>query len=177
MTILNNDESNNSSGYQSCNIEDFHISDMSLTGLPIEESIRFDDMVKNSFFPDVECAEPNLMFDMSGRCRMLPSFEETVETSNTHCVELCEQLLINSDESWFQLVSQQTRPHVNGEYDANPSLFDSDEADCFDPHSFIINFPDSSDVEPNSLPTLLPEEESNRKRITLVLDLDGKRID
>lgn len=174
VTILENDESDNSSGYQSCNIEDFHISDMSLAGLPIEGNIRFDDMIKNSIFPDVY-AEPNLMFDMSGRCMMLPSFEET-EMSNTHCGELCEQLLVNSDESWFQLVSHQANPPVNGDHDVNPSLFDSDEADCFDPHSFIRNFPDSLDVEPNSLPTLLPEEESKRKRITLVLDLDGKRI-
>ncbi|XP_019079924.1 uncharacterized protein LOC100267967 [Vitis vinifera] len=172
MTILNNDEINNLSGYQSCDIEDFHISDMTLIGLPIEGGTRFDDMVKNNIFPDLECAEPNLMLDMSGRCMMLPSLEETVETSNTHCAELCEQLWMNSDESWFQLVSHQTKPPLNEEHDVNPSLFDSDEADCFDPHLYIRNFPDLSDVEPNSLPTLLPEEESKRKRITLVLDLD-----
>ena len=177
MTILNNDEINNLSGYQSCDIEDFHISDMTLIGLPIEGGTRFDDMVKNNIFPDLECAEPNLMLDMSGRCMMLPSLEETVETSNTHCAELSEQLWMNSDESWFQLVSHQTKPPLNEEHDVNPSLFDSDEADCFDPHLYIRNFPDLSDVEPNSLPTLLPEEESKRKRITLVLDLDGKRID
>lgn len=172
MTILNNDEINNLSGYQSCDIEDFHISDMTLIGLPIEGGTRFDDMVKNNIFPDLECAEPNLMLDMSGRCMMLPSLEETVETSNTHCAELSEQLWMNSDESWFQLVSHQTKPPLNEEHDVNPSLFDSDEADCFDPHLYIRNFPDLSDVEPNSLPTLLPEEESKRKRITLVLDLD-----
>ncbi|XP_057980966.1 uncharacterized protein LOC131166435 isoform X3 [Malania oleifera] len=172
MTIHYNDgdnESSNLSGYQSvlapC------IFDMSVTGSPITAIAQCDEIVKANFSADFEYAdaEPSMMIDMAERCMMLPSLEETVETVNTHYSGSCGEFLMNSDDSWFYLLSHQSKP-CDQELDVNASAIDSDEVDCFDPQLFIRNFPDLSEG-PNWLPALSPRE-TKKKQITLVLDLD-----
>ncbi|KAK9265806.1 hypothetical protein L1049_003412 [Liquidambar formosana] len=172
VTADNNDNwSSDLSICQNCNASDFYIADMSISGFPIDGINGFDNNLNSKLFPDYECVEPNMMFDVAERCMMLPSLEETVETINTRYAGSCEEVLMNSDDSWFHLVTHQIKPG-NQELDVNPTHLDSDEADSFDPHLFIRNFPDLSDVGPNLLPALFPKETSKRKGITLVLDLD-----
>ena len=47
--------------------------------------------------------------------------------------------------------------------------------DGFDPHLFIRNLPELSEVSPSLF--LQPKEIQKRSQVTLVLDLDGKQVD
>ncbi|XVE51545.1 hypothetical protein DITRI_Ditri02bG0050600 [Diplodiscus trichospermus] len=49
---------------------------------------------------------------------------------------------------------------------------DNDQADDFDPQSFIKNLPELSDVVSSFRPGMVPKEAWRRKPVTLVLDLD-----
>ncbi|GLT52571.1 hypothetical protein SLA2020_259040 [Shorea laevis] len=57
----------------------------------------------------------------------------------------------------------------NEEFDINSDL---DQAEEFDPQSFIKNVSELSDVVSNFRPSMVPKETQKRKSVTLVLDLD-----
>jgi len=52
-----------------------------------------------------------------------------------------------------------------------------EEFDDFDPYFFIKNLPDLSAVVPTFRPMLLPKQTRSCPPTTLVLDLDGKKIE
>lgn len=145
-----NNNSTNSRDYQTCNVSDFYISDMIVAGLPFDENRMFDNITESSSCLDSldhKCAEPGILFDVAERYMILPFLEDTVETCITHDVKSLEEATCTQD------------------FDVNPCS-ELDQTECFDPHMFINNFPEPSDVVPNFLPMW------KRKRITLVLDLD-----
>ncbi|KAL6348370.1 hypothetical protein AAG906_005674 [Vitis piasezkii] len=88
-----------SPGYQSCDIDYFNISDITLTGLPIEGSAGFHDMVTG--------ITPSLIQSLGDAA----SLEDAVGTSNIHSAELYEKPWMNSDEICFQLL-QDGRPTI-----------------------------------------------------------------
>ncbi|KAH9686794.1 FCP1 domain-containing protein [Citrus sinensis] len=107
----------------------------------------------------------NLMLDMTEESMKLPALKEKAEMVDMNSAGLCQELTKNSDYSESFLVS-----HYDQEVDVNSGNVDLDEVD-FDPQLFIRNFLDLSDMDPDLLPALVPKE-TERKRVTLVLDLD-----
>lgn len=163
-----------SSSCQTSNASDPHISDMSVP-VYIEGIGEFDDILTDYLFTEPDYTGQNLMLDMMEECMKLPALEEEpVEKENIHFHGSCEELSETSIYSWFHPVSQQIKP-TDHELDVNSNSVDLNEAD-FDPQLFIRNFLDFSDMEADLLPVLVPKESSKRKDVTLVLDLDGKRI-
>ncbi|KAF2314650.1 hypothetical protein GH714_028241 [Hevea brasiliensis] len=55
------DDNRSSCDYQTCNISDFFISDMIITGLPFDGSTVDDDITEINPFPDYKCAEPKTL--------------------------------------------------------------------------------------------------------------------
>lgn len=106
----------------------------------------------------------------------LPTLEETLEAVNTRFAKSCEELVRHTDYSLFRRVVNQQIKHSDEEKIDDPkSHVESDETN-FDPQLFIRNFLNLSDQESDMLPALIPNETSTGKRVTLVLDLDGKFI-
>ncbi|KAF8410996.1 hypothetical protein HHK36_003535 [Tetracentron sinense] len=171
LTVDDGDDGrSSSSNYQTCNVSDSFISDMSIAVLPFDEYTGLDDITETSPFPDYEFAEPNMMFDMAERYMTLPFLEETVEIISTN-VESYDEAMMKPDESCLYLAVHKMES-CNQEPDFNAHSIDLDEADCFDPQLFFRNLPDQSDAVPNFQQILLPKETQKRKHITLVLDLD-----
>lgn len=168
------DSSRGSCEYQSCNVSDFYISDMSFSGVPYVSGLQmdgnscYDNIIETTSLPDYQCDEPSLFLDEE--YMILPLLEDTMETSNGHDSGLCAEPMIDSDESNLYLAIHQLRSY-NQETDAN-AYPDWDQAECFDPHMFLRNLPDLTEVAPNFRPNFLPQETRRKKSITLVLDLD-----
>lgn len=168
-----NDDDNGSHSsydYETCNISDFHISDMIVASLPFEGAEEFNDIEINPF-PNHDCLDHDMIFDVTGRYMVLPFLEETVDISNTQDGESCEFATTNSDDACLYLAIQQMNNCVQ-ESEVNYHPFDSEEEDGCDPHMFIRNVADLSDMVPTLCPLLLPKETRKRKLVTLVLDLD-----
>lgn len=170
------DGSCSSSDYQqSCNVSDFHISDMSVASLPFDEDEGLHDIITANTCPespDYECTDPDMMIDVADRYMILPFLDDTVETRKVQDRESVEEVTMNSDDSCLYLAIHQMQPSDQETISAHCE--NPDEADGFDPHLFIKNLPDLSEVVPSQQPLLLPKETRKRKPVTLVLDLDGK---
>ncbi|KAA8519566.1 hypothetical protein F0562_013810 [Nyssa sinensis] len=164
------DNSRNSCEYQTCNTSDFYIADMIVAGFPIESNLLYDDITDTTSLFDYRCDEPNMLFDITEECMVLPFLEDTMETSHGHDGRTCEEAIIDSYDSSLYIAIHQMRSG-NQESDVNPYP-DLDQAECFDPHMFIRNLPDLPDVATNFRPTILSKETLKTKPITLVLDLD-----
>ncbi|XP_021685581.2 uncharacterized protein LOC110668568 isoform X2 [Hevea brasiliensis] len=160
------DDNRSSCDYQTCNVSDFFISDMIVTGLPFDGSTVDDDITETNPFPEYKCAESSVLFDMAEECVMLPFLEDTAKVSNSSDMISCEE--VDQDNASFYLAINQIRS-CNQESDLN---IESDQVEDFDPQFFIKNLPELSDVESNFCPTLSPKESWRRKSVTLVLDLD-----
>uniref|UniRef100_A0A2P2LZA7 FCP1 homology domain-containing protein n=1 Tax=Rhizophora mucronata TaxID=61149 RepID=A0A2P2LZA7_RHIMU len=154
--------------YQSCNISDFFISDMIITGLPFDGSTLDDDITKIKPFPDYTYAEANMLFDIAEECMTLPFLEDTAKLNKSNDTESWEAAVVDPDDSSLFLAINQIES-CKQESDLNN---ESDQAEDFDPQSFIKNLPELSDVVSNFQPSSLPKESWRRKSITLVLDLD-----
>ncbi|XP_031373786.1 uncharacterized protein LOC116188513 isoform X2 [Punica granatum] len=150
------------------------ISDMAITALPSDEATGLDDIIRISFFQEFECAEPDLILDVTESCILLSSIDEQVNTPAFQDRGSGGELLTNSDNSWFHLVTHQAKP--SNQAGLSSGSLESDETESFDAHLFIRNFLDLSDLETSSLPALLPKETCKQKRVTLVLDLDETLI-
>ncbi|KAL9452273.1 hypothetical protein AB3S75_008125 [Citrus x aurantiifolia] len=118
-------------------------------------------------FPDYNCAEPNMFFDVADECMMLPFLEDTAKSSNTIDVKSHEVASIEQDNGSLYLAINQMKS-FNQESDVNAN---SDQAQHFDPQFFIKYLPELSDIA-NFRPTASPKETQRRKSVTLALDLD-----
>lgn len=176
--LLGIDESDDKSRslceYQTCNVSDFYISDMIITGISVEGNLVDDDMKDTNCMFDYECDEPSLLFDVAEECLILPFLEDALEASSYLDGRKCEETISNSDDSSLYVAIHQLRS-CNQEPDANPYP-DSDQLESFDSHMFIRNLPDLPDVPLNFPPTMLPKESRITKSVTLVLDLDGEKV-
>lgn len=141
-----------------------------IDGSTFDGSFMSNDIVEKFTIPAHDAAESNIFFDGTERHMTLPFLGDSVELSEIFHSRPSEEARMDSDNSSFLLAIHQIRP---GEQEANRgSCDDSDEAQYFDPHSFIRNLPDLSEIVPSTRPTILPKESRERKPITLVLDLD-----
>ncbi|XP_043702151.1 uncharacterized protein LOC122652472 [Telopea speciosissima] len=165
------DGSSSSSDYQTCNVSDFFISDMSLAGLSFNGDIGFDDVTEANSSLGYNCTESNMMSDMAERYMIVPFLEETAGPSNAPDGKVCEEVVTNSDDSCLYLAIHQMKS-CDQEPDVNSHYVDLDEGDSFEPHLFTKNLHDLSDVVTSFRPMLLPKETRKRKSVTLVLDLD-----
>lgn len=148
------------------------ISDMTTAALASDEATGLDDIIRISFFQEFECAEPNLILDVTESCILFSSIDDQMNAPAFQDRGSGRELLTNSDNSWFHLVTHQAKP--SNQALLSPGPLDPDETDSFDAHLFIRNFLDLSNLETSSLPALLPKETCQQKRVTLVLDLDGE---
>lgn len=152
-----------------CNVSDFYISDMALTGLPLYGGTFPGDFIERNPFLEFDIARSDMFFDDSEQFIALPFLDDLVESSDLHSAQICEAETDFNDTSLLQAIHQMSPSEQSSDLD--PSS-DSDQADCFDPYSFIRNLPDLSDVMSTCRPAILPKESRERKPITLVLDLD-----
>ncbi|RWR97369.1 NLI interacting factor [Cinnamomum micranthum f. kanehirae] len=165
------DGNSSSSDDQTCNVSDFHISDMSIVGFPFDENMGLDDISAANPCPEYQYMDTDMMFDMAQRYMILPSLEDDMETSNIHDVESIEEAPITSDDSYLCLAIQHMKPSDQND-DINYNSSELDEVDGFDPYLFIRNLPELSEVSPSLCPILQPKEIQKRSQVTLVLDLD-----
>ncbi|KAK8629264.1 hypothetical protein V6N13_078111 [Hibiscus sabdariffa] len=114
------------------------------------------------------CSEPSMLFDVAEQYMILPFLEDTVNTNDINDVQLHEESMVAQDNTGLCLAIDEMRSCIQ-ESDVNS---DSDQADDFDPQSFIKNLPELSDVVSSFRPDNVPTEAWKRKPITLVLDLD-----
>lgn len=159
------DDNRSSCDYQTCNVSDFFISDMIIASLPLDGNA--DVITETNPFPDYNCAEPNMFFDVADECMMLPFLEDTAKSSNTIDVKSHEVASIEQDNGSLYLAINQMKS-FNQESDVNAN---SDQAQHFDPQFFIKYLPELSDIA-NFRPTASPKETQRRKSVTLALDLD-----
>ncbi|XP_076897236.1 uncharacterized protein LOC143550481 [Bidens hawaiensis] len=134
-----------SCGYQSCNVSDFFISDMIVSSSPTEEPTGLQ---------DYECDETSLFLDDE---YMLLTFLEDSNGCDDRIQNSSEPVLSSEESNLYLAIHQLTS--CNQELDAN-SYPEWDPSECLDPQMFIKHLPDLSEVE------------TNRKTVTLVLDLD-----
>lgn len=164
------DSSRSSCEYHSCNVSDFYISDMIVSGLPTDDGIIYDVDSSTMFFPDYKCEEPDMFTNIAEEYMLLPFLEHTPEAfsgNDDKSQRSCNKNSTVSDQSSLYMAIHQIRPHYQ-ETDVFEHT-ESDQFDCFDPHVFIRNVPDLPDVvKPASVPNKL----ENEKPVTLVLDLD-----
>lgn len=172
-TDESDDNSTSSCEYQTCNVSDFYVSDMIVTGIPVEGNLVYDDMKDTNCMLDYKCDEPSMLFDVAEECMILPFLEDTLEASSYLDGRKCEETISNSDDSSLYVAIHQLRS-CNQEPDANP-YSESDQLESFDPHMFIRNLPDLPDVPLTFPPTMLPKGSRITKSVTLVLDLDGEK--
>ncbi|XP_068665943.1 uncharacterized protein [Aristolochia californica] len=165
------DGGSSSSDHQTCNMSDFNISDLGVVNFNFDENAGNGDLIAGTHFPDYAFENPNITFELADRYMILPFLEESMETSNTHDGESAEEAVVNSDDACLYLAIQQVKPsHPKIKEDCCSG--DTDEVDGFDPHLFLRNLPELSEVVPTVWPMLLPKETLSIKPVTLVLDLD-----
>lgn len=163
------DDNRSSCDYHTCNVSDFFISDMIIAGLPMDGNA--DANVESNPFPDYKCAEPNMLFDVD-EYMMLPFLEDTAKSGNTNDVKSHEVATMEPDNgSLYLAINQMKSFNQESEVKAN-----SDQAEHFDPQLLIKYLPELSDAS-NFQPTPSAKETQRRKSVTLVLDLDGKKIE
>ncbi|XP_068658340.1 uncharacterized protein [Aristolochia californica] len=165
------DGGSSSSDHQTCNMSDFNISDLGVASFNFDEDVGNIDSIAGAHFPGYEFEGPNFTFELADRYMFLPFLKESMETSNTHDGESAEEAVVNSDEACLYLAIQQVKPS-HQKINEDCCTADTDEVDGFDPHLFLRNLPELSEVVPAVWPMLLPKETRSTKTVTLVLDLD-----
>ncbi|GMI85965.1 SCP1-like small phosphatase 4 [Hibiscus trionum] len=156
------DDYRSSFGSQTCNVSDFFISDMIIASIPFD-GIAVDNNIPGSYsFPDFK------LFDVAEQYMILPFLEDTVNTNDINDVPLHEESMMIQDNTGICLAVDEIRSCIQ-DSDVNS---DSDQADEFDPQSFIKNLPELSNVVSSFQPANVPKEAWKRKPVTLVLDLD-----
>lgn len=151
-------------GCRTSDVLDYYTSDMNVSVLNGISGLG--DILNDNLFVNSGYVGQNLMLDMTDESMKLPALEENAEMVDMKFAGSCEELAKNSDYSESFPMNQ---PY-DQEVDVNSDNVDLDEVD-FDAQLFIRNFLDLSDMDPDLLPALVPEE-TERKRVTLVLDLD-----
>ncbi|KAJ7968855.1 CTD small phosphatase-like protein 2 [Quillaja saponaria] len=148
-------------GYETCDISDFYISDMIVSSLPFNENAFDDDNAENNCSLDYGSGEPNMLFDVADHYLILPSFEETVKTSNTPNVQSHEETITVPDNTSLYSAIGQLRSS-NQESDIK---YDLDQAECFDPLLFIKNLPELSDAG-SKLSSHCPAKRKSKKKFS-----------
>ncbi|WVZ21631.1 hypothetical protein V8G54_008953 [Vigna mungo] len=168
---LGADEGRTICGYETCDVSDFYISDMIITSLPFGGNSFDDDISETNCLSDYASAESS-MFTASEQYMILPALEDDIKVGcNSDLISFEETVMVRESASLYSAMGQIRS--CNQELDVKSDL---DKSECFDPQSFIKNLPDLSEIEVNGQPTLIPKQSPRRKSITLVLDLDGKKI-
>lgn len=161
--------SRSSRDYQTCNVSDFYISDMIVAGIPFDGNPTYKDIAESNPYPDHECADSLMLFDMDEHYMILPFLEEPLDTSNTQDDKSVEETLTESDTSGFYSAIHQLK---SCDQDSDVTLQQgSDQSECYDPLDVLNDLPDLSDVS-TFRPAILPKELWKKKPVTLVLDLD-----
>ncbi|GMI93529.1 SCP1-like small phosphatase 4 [Hibiscus trionum] len=166
VSALGTDDGNDnksSFGSQTCNVSDFFISDMIIASIPFNGNAVDDNISGTNSFPEFKCSEPTMLFDVADEYMILPFLEDTVKANDN----LHDEAVTAQDNTGLHLAIDKMRTCIE-ESDVNS---DSDQADDFDPQSFIKSLPELSDVS-SFRPTTVSTEARRRKLITLVLDLD-----
>lgn len=147
---------------------------MIFSGLPVDGNSVYDDSTDTKFLPGYKCEEPITSFNLAEETMVMPYLKSTIESGYVHNNRTCEDTTIDSSDSSLYLAIHQLRS-CNQESDLN-IYTDVDQPESFDPHMFIRNIPDLQDLASDLQPTVLPKDSKITKSVTLVLDLDGKRI-
>ncbi|KAM3251162.1 hypothetical protein T459_05286 [Capsicum annuum] len=159
------DSSRSSCELQTCNVSDFYISDMIVSCLAVEGENIYDDSLTDRFLSDYKCEEPNIFTNVDEECLLLPFLEDTAVASYSQECRTSGETAVQSDDSSLYMAIHQLRSSEQS--DAFTYIESDDQAECFDPHSFIRNLPDILER-----PNILPKQSRRCKSITLVLDLD-----
>ncbi|GMI77725.1 SCP1-like small phosphatase 4 [Hibiscus trionum] len=167
VSALGTDDNKSSFGSQTCNVSDFFISDMIIASIPYDGNAVDDNISGTDSFPDFKCSEPSMLLDVAEQYMILPFLEDTVKANDINDVNLHEEAVTAQDNTGLHLAIDQMRTCIE-ESDVNS---DSDQADNFDPQSFIKSLPELSDVS-SFRPNTVAIDARRRKPITLVLDLD-----
>ncbi|KAK8992481.1 hypothetical protein V6N11_048560 [Hibiscus sabdariffa] len=171
VSALGTDDSNDnksSFGSPTCNVSDFFISDMIIASIPFDGNAVDDNISGTNSFPDFKCSEPSMLLDVAEQYMILPFLEDTVKANDINDVNLHKEAVMAQDNTGFHLAINQMGTCLE-ESDVNS---DSDQADNFDPQSFIKSLPELSDVVSSFRPSTVVTDARRRKPITLVLDLD-----
>lgn len=170
MAEVGADEGRSICGYETCDVSDFYISDMIVTSLPFGGNSFDDDISETNCLSDYGSAEPS-MFTASEQYMILPALEDDIKVGTSDIISYEEAVMVRESASLYSAIGQIRS--CNQESDVKSDL---DKSECFDPQSFIKNLPELSEIEVNGKPTLIPKQSPRRKSITLVLDLDGKKL-
>ncbi|KAL7089266.1 hypothetical protein ACP275_13G178200 [Erythranthe tilingii] len=160
------DSSRGSCKYQP-DTSDFYISDMIFSGPPTESNS--DNRKETAFLSDYKCEEASLLCDWTEEYMVLPFLEDTLDTGHDHDGKPSEESIQNPDNSSLYTAIHQLRSY---DEDSNAHTYPDQDYEYFDPQMYIRNLPDQSDMASSFLPTSVPNDKQNTKKITLVLDLD-----
>ncbi|XVF40217.1 hypothetical protein PTKIN_Ptkin01aG0093900 [Pterospermum kingtungense] len=170
LVVDERDDNKSSFDSQTCNVSDFFISDMLIASIPFDGNAVDDSISGTNLFPDLKCSEPSMLFDVAEQYMILPFLEDTVRANDINDVNLHVDDMMVQDNTGLFLAIDQMRSRIHDSDVISDSV--SDQADDFDPQSFIKSLPELSDVISSFRPTMGPTEACRRKPITLVLDLD-----
>lgn len=168
------DSSRSSCKYEAYSASDFYISDMIFSAPPTTESnSEFDDRKDTLLLPDYKNEESNLLCDLTEEYMVLPFLEDTLDTGHDHPGKQSEETPEYPDNSSLYMAIHQLRS-----YNEDPYIhtYPDQEYEYFDPQMYIRSLPEQQDMALSFLPTPVPNEKQNTKKITLVLDLDGNYI-
>ncbi|XP_061362582.1 uncharacterized protein LOC133306296 isoform X2 [Gastrolobium bilobum] len=152
-------------GYETCDVSDFYISDMTITSLPFDGASFDEDICQFNCLCDYRSSEPTIC-DASDQYMVLPALEveDDVKIGKTSdIISFEEAMVVRENASLYSALC------CNQDSDFKNDL---DKADFFDPQLFIKNFPELSDIEWSDLFNEIPKQSQRRKSVTLVLDLD-----
>lgn len=144
--------------------------DLCQAEFPSDEMTLFDPSQSYDCLSDILLAETNLINGCTKGDMVLPAFEETIGATNLHHGGPNEEFQQMLGSPIF-ITSHQASPFTE-ELHVNYSQLGSDRVDNLDQETFVKNFLESSDEANNSLPALISQETSKKKKVTLVLDLD-----
>ena len=158
-------------GYETCDVSDFYISDMIITSLPMDGDAFSGDISGISRISDYKPAE-STMFDAADQYMVLPALEDDAKSDNTSNIRSCEEvIMVPENVSLYSAIGQ-----IRSCNQGSDLIIDSYKAESFDPQSFIKNLPELSDIESDSKLGVTTKASQRRKSVTLVLDLDGKKL-
>lgn len=152
-------------GDETCHVSDFYISEMIFTSLPSEG----DSLDGNYLSPDCRYSEPT-RFGASDQHLVQAALENDTKVSNTCIVPHEEATGVQENASFYSACQ------IKSCSEDTDFKSDLDKTDCFNPQLFIKSLPELSDVESIDLSAQIPKQSQQRKSVTLVLDLDGKKL-
>lgn len=143
------------------------------TGFPIiDELSSFDNSQSCYNLSDLLFPGINFTNDGTEENMEYPTLEETIGAADFTFGGSSEGFQQMFDSSWVNHLMCHQAIAFTEELTVSSSEISSDRVDYWDQETFIKGVLDLAD-DANSLPALLIDETSKRKKVTLVLDLDG----